>query len=77
MIGAWFELGTKKCQSNVATADAMGEAFARSDEAFMPYSGPKVVKLRLGSLDWMKTWSVTTLDPPRPQRTPRPHPEPH
>ena len=41
--------------SNVDTADAMGEAFARSDRAFMPYSAPKVVKLRLGSLNWMKT----------------------
>ena len=33
--------GKKICQSNVAIADAMGEAFVASDRAFMPFHDPK------------------------------------
>ena len=35
----------KICQSNVAIADAMGEAFVASDRAFMPFRRPKVPQL--------------------------------
>ena len=76
MISAPFCSGKKICHSNVATADAMREAFMRSEDAFMENWGPKVTQLLGGEGDWMKAASVTDPIPTRPRPTRQRHPDP-
>ena len=55
--------GKKICQSNVAIADAMGEAFIASDRAFMPFRRPKVSQLLPATFLCLKARSVTLSYP--------------
>ena len=59
LIGSPFNSGKKICQSKSAMLCSMREAFERKDAAFMSISRPKVTQLARGTLNWLKTWSVT------------------
>ena len=76
MISAPFCSGKKICHSNVTTADAMREAFMRSEDAFMENWGPKVTQLLGGRGDSMKQASVTDPIPTRRRPTRQRHPDP-
>ena len=76
MISAPFCSGKKICHSNVATADAMREAFMRSEDAFMENWGPPPRSwVTLGG-GWMKAASVTDPIPTRRRPTRQRHPDP-
>ena len=59
LIGSPFYSGKKTCHSKSAMLCSLREAFERKDAAFMSISRPKVTQLARGTLDWLKTWSVT------------------
>ena len=59
LIGSSFYSGKKTCHRKSAILCSLREAFVRKDAAFMSISRPKVTQLARGTLDWLKTWSVT------------------
>ena len=59
LIGSPFYSGKKTCHRKSAILCSLREAFVRKDAAFMSISRAKVTQLARGTLDWLKTWSVT------------------
>ena len=59
LIGPPFFSGKKTWHRKSATLCSMREAFERKDAAFMSIWTTKVTQLARGTLDWLKTKSVT------------------
>ena len=59
LVGSPFFSGKKTCHRKSATLCSMREAFERKDAAFMSIWTTKVTQLARGTLDWLKTKSVT------------------